>query len=199
MMTPHLYTDYIGAFDSKSMSGFAYIILYSFLIMLLLPYLFSRIVLNANTRDTGWLIPAFNFKNVGLTILALLLMLPFSYLFSKQPQLKIYYSLNNLSIAAFLFVTIFLQPLYYLIEEYFFRGFMFLTIWRYVGWHSFWITDIVFVYAHISKPVPELLLSIPGSVILNYLTLKTKSFLPAVLVHTLLGGLLNILIYFQLT
>ena len=91
-----------------------------------------------------------------------------------------------------------LFPFYYIGEECFFRGFLFLGLWRRVRWHSFWITDVLFTLAHIGKPGLEILLCIPASIIFNCLTLFTRSIVPAVIVHTIMGIMLSILVTFQL-
>ena len=88
-------------------------------------------------------------------------------------------------------------PLYYFSEEFFFRGFLFLLLWKKVRWHSFWITDILFAAAHILKPGLEILLCIPASVIFNVLTLYSRSIVPALMVHLIVGMSLNFFVCYS--
>jgi membrane protease YdiL (CAAX protease family) len=63
-----------------------------------------------------------------------------------------------------------------------------------VKWHSFWITDVLFTFSHLGKPGMEILLCIPASVVFNCLTLGTRSFFPAAVVHFVLGTVLFLVV-----
>lgn len=195
MSVPYYYDLFFGVLDTKSMVGVSYIVATGFSSFFIIPWLICKYILKIKLSDVGLVLPKLTFYNGILTLCALSLMLPFAFYFASQPSLHRWYSLSHLHLMPFIFIVVVLQPLYYFAEEFFFRGFLFLTTWRYIGWHSFWVTDVMFYYAHTNKPIPELLLSIPASVLLNYIALKSKSVYPAMFVHGSMGILLNVLVY----
>lgn len=197
MSVPYFYIKYIGPFDSRSIAGLAYYITTGIGVYLLIPALLCKFIFKVKLADLGLRMPVLTLINIFITLMALTLMLPFIYYFSQHPYLRKFYSLSNLGLPSFLFVMILLQPIYYYAEEFFFRGFLFITLWQRIGWHSFWVTDFMFVCAHANKPIPELLLCIPASVVLNYLVLRTGSIYPAFITHWLLGMILNMIVYFN--
>jgi len=75
---------------------------------------------------------------IGLAIL-----LPWIIFFAHQTEFK-GYSFGTPTLPKYILILGVLFPLYYIGEEFFFRGFLFLGLWKRVGWHSFWITDIIF-------------------------------------------------------
>lgn len=194
-MEPLFYQHIVGVFNGKETQTFAWYALYSFGCFFILPFLFSRL-LHGETRQTLCIQPPLNMKvSIYLIIASLALLLPYIYVCSRLPVFQ-GYSYGTRAFIPFLFMQITLDPIYYFGEEFFFRGFLFMRLWRNMGWHSFWVTDIVFVIAHFGKPGAEVLLCIPASLILSYLTLKTRSIYPSVIVHSTLGIFLNILVTF---
>jgi membrane protease YdiL (CAAX protease family) len=193
MILPYFYNLYFGTYEA--LNNYIYFLSYTYVCLLLVPYLVCTHWVKLTASDLGLQFPELTIKNIMMIVIAMGLLVPFSYIFSKQQAFQQYYSFGHISLLKFTLFQIFLLPCYYFAEEFFFRGFLFLSLWRLTGWHSFWITDIIFAYAHMFKPLPEIFLSIPASVIFNYLTLKTKSFYPAILVHGTLGIMLNVMVY----
>ncbi len=111
----------------------------------------------------------------------------FLVLFSKQPEFQATYALGQPSIKKLILLNTVLFPSYYFSEEFFYRGFLFLGLWRRIKWHSFWVTDFIFAFAHLGKPGLEILLSMFASVVFNILTLSTKSIYPALITHWVVG------------
>lgn len=195
MMVPYHYMMLVG--DAITLPTLMVYIFSGITFFLFIPFLFCKYIFKVSLTTLGLCFPKITYKNIFITLAAICLMLPFTYYFSQHAYLRKHYSLANLNLAAFLFVILMLEPMYYYAEEFFFRGFLFLTLWRRIGWHSFWITDFMFLYAHINKPIPEFLLCIPASVMLNYLVLRTGSVYPSFLVHYLFGMSLNLIVYFS--
>lgn len=197
-IAPYFYQLFFGEYNSKSSSSLLFLVAFTWLVFCIIPYILSIYICQLKPADIGLALPKKLKNTVILTGIAIALLVPFSYFFAGKIPFKLYYSLTEFSLFKFILLHITILPLYYLAEEFFFRGFFFLTLWRMWGWHSFWITDIIFTLAHLTKPIPELLLAIPASVVLNYLTLKTNSIYPAYVVHMLLGVLLNVMVYVNL-
>ena len=103
--------------------------------------------------------------------------------------------MGNTGFIKFILVQLLILPPYYFCEEFFFRGFMFMGLWKKINWHSFWVTDIIFFYSHLGKPPLELIFALPVGIVLNYITLRTKSVYPAIIVHCIAGIFLNSLVY----
>jgi membrane protease YdiL (CAAX protease family) len=146
----------------------------------------AKVIFREKLSNLGMRMPQGKAKTVLLVILALAVLTPSIYLLSKLPDFKSYYSLKHPSLLR-MSLMITLLPLYYFAEEFFFRGFLFLGLWHRIGWHSFWITEIIFTLSHLHKPVIEILLCIPASVIFNCLSVYTRSFYPALMVHSSIG------------
>src|SRR3990167_4166366 len=73
-----------------------------------------------------------------------------------------------------------------------FSRFLFFGLLHKIGYHSFWITSLLFSFFHLTKPMPEILFAFLTSFLFCYLSLKTKSFIPAVIVHYFISLSLNI-------
>lgn len=195
--TVPIYIKFFGKFDLTQLAPLVFIVGYFLLLSFSASCVFIKLLMQKNLADFGFQLP----KNLKLAILlivcALLVLVPYITYFSIQSSFQSY-SLSPTTIPKFIFITAILFPLFYLSEEFFFRGFLFIGLWNRVGWHSFWITDIIFTLAHLGKPWLEVLLCIPASVILNGLTLATRSILPAIIVHCSLGVILSTLVTFKL-
>jgi membrane protease YdiL (CAAX protease family) len=185
-----------GHYDVSRIDTLIYLNAYNFILFFLLPLLFGRFLFQANYRELGLALPAHYKQAVLLSLLALAMLLPWMCYFAKLPAFHANYP-GHWSLSTFLIMQFAIAPFYYFCEEFFFRGFLFTGFFKKVGWHSFWITDILFVYAHLYKPGLEILASIPASIILNFLTLRTKSIYPALIVHYILGVTLNTLFYLR--
>lgn len=197
MAAGSFFPGFLGKFNENYITSFAFIIIYSFIVFFIIPAITSKYIFKEPLHDIGLTFPKNNIKTLILIVIALTLLAPSIYLLTKQPGFQQYYSLKQTS-ATQLFLMTCSFPLYYFSEEFFFRGFLFLSLWKRVRWHSFWITDVMFTLAHISKPGMEILLCIPASVVFNCLTLATRSFYPAIIAHTILGVLGIILVNIDL-
>jgi|GEM_PF-1363232 len=195
--TAHFFPTYLGEFDGQKIVSIIFIIIFAFLVCFILPAVASKFVLREDLKDLGLSLPENKTKASFLIVVALLLLVPLLISLTKRPEFQLYYSLKQPSLAELAFLNVFLFPCYYFSEEFFYRGFLFLGLWRRVKWHSFWITDLFFAFAHLGKPGMEILLSMFASVVFNVITLNTKSIYPAMIVHWTMGTTLIILINFH--
>jgi membrane protease YdiL (CAAX protease family) len=186
------YTQYIGPVHKSVTLLFLYCS-YSFVLFFILPALYNYFIYGRDLKSIGLCVPDINLKNIALTLAGLLIIVPFAFIFSKYHTFQ-NYNYGHITPLKFYFMQVVLVPFYYFAEEFFFRGFLFITLWRKIRWHSFWLTDIIFTLAHFGKPGMEILLCIPASVVFNILTLQTRSIFPGMLVHGTMGIMLNVLI-----
>lgn len=192
-----VYAKYFGVYDPREIPIFAFFVFYTLFWFLLLPALTNKIFFGENVKEMGLVLPANKKLTLILIIVALLILIPWILYFTQMPQFH-GYSLANLSLPKFIFMLGVLFPGYYLGEEFFFRGFLFLGLWKRIGWHSFWLTDVIFTVLHLGKPGLEILLCIPASIVFNALTLFTRSIYPAVLVHSTLGMVMSVFVTYNI-
>jgi membrane protease YdiL (CAAX protease family) len=71
--------------------------------------------------------------------------------------------------------------------EAFLRGFMIFALFERFGYYAVVIMTIPYMMVHFGKPLPETLGSIVAGLLLGYLALKSKSWLPGALLHWAIG------------
>lgn len=182
------------SFNQGHLSSAVFFVIYTYACFFVLPILFNQLIFKEKLSELGLQRPTSKIKTLFLMSISLLILLPILFLFAKLPQFRQYYFVGKLSSHYFIFFQCIILPFYYFAEEFFFRGFLFLGLWKKVGWHSFWIADVIFVIAHLGKPPLEILYAIPGSLVLSFLALKTRSLYPGMFVHFMVGFTLNYLI-----
>ncbi len=196
-MIPQAFTYSFGrAFNAKDPFTLTFMVIFTFLCIFCLPLLINRFILKEPLQHFGLTAPANKIKTVLLCLTALLILIPASLKLAEQPPMQAFYSLKDLSKAELAFDLLLAFPPYYFAEEFFFRGFLFLPLSRKLGWHSYWITELIFMWAHLGKPPIEILFSFPAGLVLNYLTLKSKSIFPAMGVHYILGLVMTLSVTF---
>jgi membrane protease YdiL (CAAX protease family) len=194
MLTPLFYPHWWGTYNGRAPSGVIFLTLISLVFLFAVPALYAKLFFQENPRDFGVRMPANKLKALGWLLAALIILEPYIVYCSKLTTFHLYYATANSYWPQLLFLNFLVFPMQYFAEEFFFRGYLFIGIWRKVKWHSFWITDVLFTFSHVGKPGLEILLCIPASVILNVLTLATRSIYPAIVVHTCLGITMCLLI-----
>lgn len=194
---PQIYAKYFGVYDPHQIPVFLFFVLYTWMWFLLLPALTNKFIYRENLKEMGLVFPERKWFAAALILVALCLMVPWIIYFTQLPSFEVY-SLHGLSNFQFIVMNFILFPGFYLGEEFFFRGFLFLGLWKRIGWHSFWLTDIIFTLVHFGKPPLEILLCIPASIIFNALTLWTRSIFPAVLVHSTMGIVMSVFVTYQI-
>ena len=184
----------LGTFDGQKITSIVFLVLFTCLVCFALPAATSKLFLREKLKDLGLIFPPNKLKALLLILAALLLLLPFIFILAKRPEFQRHYSLAQPNLTELIFLNVFLFPLYYFTEEFFYRGYLFLGLWKRLKWHSFWITDIFFAFAHLGKPGYEILLSMFASVVFNVITLSSRSILPAMITHWIMGTTLIILV-----
>ena len=162
--------------------------------MLVLPLLTIKYVFKKGWREFGFKKPDNLKQAIKLTGLFLAANLLLLLLFSRNEEFQFYYGLLDNSWGFFFLNAILFGSIYYLAEEFLFRGFLFLGLFNRIGSKSYLITSVIFAAAHWSKSYTEIIYSFGISWWLCWLTLKTKSFLPAALAHFGAALILNIFI-----
>lgn len=198
MMVPYSLLQHVGALtNSMPLYTSMCLLLTMFFFAFLIPLLWSRYIYKEDIKELGLRLPENKKMALFYIVLALTLLVPWIVYFSRFNEFS-FYSLAGLTQREILIRQLFFTPLYYIFEEFFFRGFLFISFYKRVGYHSFWITDILFTFAHFGKPGLEIIMCIPASIVFNFITMKTRSIYPAIIVHGSLGLLLNILMTIHL-
>lgn len=163
--------------------------------MLMVSLIVIWFVFKEKIEDYGWILPKNKSKAVLLTFLSIAILTPIMVFFGTQDSFREFYTLQSVSIGNFLLTSVVLSFVYYIAEEFLFRGFLFWGLFHKVGYHSFWITSSVFALFHITKPLLEIPFAFFASLLFCYLSFKTKSFVPAFVVHFTIALILNTLIF----
>jgi membrane protease YdiL (CAAX protease family) len=175
------------SYNGKTLPCLVFFIFATILFFFLLPTLLCTFFYKEKLTHIGFALPVKKIETAILMLLALLLMVPIILWLAKQHSFQHYYSFNKPSTAKLAFLILVIFPIYYICEEFFFRGFLLINLWKRMRWHSLWITDILFTFAHIAKPLLEIVIALPAGIILALLTLRLKSIYPAMVVHYVLG------------
>lgn len=180
-------------FNGREIPSIIFMTIYSQLWMLLIPIIFIKIILRDSLKNFGLVIPSNKARALSLTLISLfslLLCLPFFLNRIPRP-----YSLHHLSLSEFIFTQLVILPLYYFAEEFFFRGFLFIGLWKNMRWRSVWVTESLFAFVHLGKPLAEIIFSIPVGLVLNFVALNTRSVFPAIIIHYCIGAIVNLWVY----
>jgi len=159
----------------------------TFIFFFLLPYLFNKFVYKKDGASVGLCLPPKKLQAIFLSLGVLAVLMPVIIYLSSLKSFHHYYDLDHPSTLHFLYLITVIGPLYYFFEEFYFRGFLLMNLQSRLGWHSYWITDIIFVMAHFTKLPQEVMYALFAGILLAFLTLRTKSILPAMFVHYCLG------------
>lgn len=194
---PWIFEKYFGGhYNPRHISSIIFLDLYTLVCFFFVPMLLCVGVFRDKLSDLGVKWPPKTVSTLVWVVLTLLILLPLMYVASQQPQFKLYYSYGKISVIQFAILQMLALPVYYFAEEFFFRGFLFLGLWKRIGWYAYWVSDFLFFIAHFFKPMLEIGLSIPVGIILCWLTLRTRSIFPAMLVHMAMGLLVNVSVNF---
>lgn len=159
--------------------------------MLVLPLLAIRYVFKKERREFGFTWPVDVKKSLKLIGVCLAANLPILFVLARLEEFQFYYRLFDYSLKFFILSGIIGGLVYYLAEEFLFRGFLFLGLFNQIGSKSYLVTSLIFAAAHWGKSYIEIIYSFGISWWLCWLSLKTKSFLPAAAAHFALALILN--------
>ena len=164
-------------------------------LMFFIPVLVIKYVFNKPLSDFGLRKPREMREAAMLSVAAVVVSLPVLILFSKHTAIQDYYAVKQ-GFGLFFLLTVGLGIFYYLSEEFIFRGFLFFGLWDRFQYHTFWISNLIFVFFHIGKPVEEVLWAFFFGLIFSFITYRTRSVWPAVLIHLTVAFILNVLVNF---
>ena len=167
------------------------------IVLFIIPFYIIKFIYKKKIVDFGFRMPENLSYTIKLTVLILVFFTPIMFFLSKQTSFQDYYSVDQ-NIINFILLSI-ISGIYYFAEEFLFRGLLFFGIWDKFKFHSFWIVNTLFALFHIGKPPYEIILAFFLGLTLTYLSYKTKSFIPAVVVHFTLALILNIIVTFFYT
>jgi membrane protease YdiL (CAAX protease family) len=157
------------------------------------PLAISVLALRRSPKDFGFAMPSGPWKKDLALVLAITI--PLMIWVASMPTFQAYYSVHYNSFAEAFWGLAGQTAIYYFFEEFLFHGFMFFGLLRKVGkgWATVWVS-LVFTVLHIGKPGWELLLAGIYSIIFCWLSMRSKSFFSAAIVHFVMSLVVNILV-----
>jgi hypothetical protein len=178
---------------SRLYSTFACLILF-----FVIPYTFIHFVLREKLRDHGFTLKGISrympiYLAMILVVLPLVVIASFSKSFSDHYPL---YSQAGNSLWGLLIWEL-SYGLYFLVLEFFFRGFMIFSLSRCLGSFSIFVMVIPYVMIHFGKPVTETIGSIIAGVFLGTLALRTRSIFGGVFIHITIAWSMDIFALLQ--
>lgn len=78
--------------------------------------------------------------------------------------------------------------------EMFFRGVLTSICWRWLGWAGIVLQSLAFALLHIGKPVPEVAGSFVAGMVLGWIAVRARSFVPGFACHALVSATMDILV-----
>ncbi|MCS7272654.1 MAG: CPBP family intramembrane metalloprotease [Fimbriimonadales bacterium] len=112
-------------------------------------------------------------------------MLPLLYFALQRPEFRAYYPLDKRTLTDPAYAVYFqLVYGYYLFcWEFFFRGFLTFGLYRWLGWWGIGLQAAAFALLHYGKPTLEVIGSFFAALVLSWVALRVKSFLPCFWTH----------------
>src|SRR3989344_9008665 len=102
-----------------------FILIASLLGMLLLPLVIIKRLYGRDIKEFGLRLPENTGRAVIYALAATIIFIPFAVFTSKVEGVRSFYALQNVSVGDFVIGVIFFGFLYYIVEEFLFRGFLF--------------------------------------------------------------------------
>lgn len=124
------------------------------------------------------------------------LVLPFLVYASRQAPFQQYYPIQKMaevSLYGFAYFEL-TYGMYLFCWEFFFRGFLLFGLSRSIGLVSVFVQAGAFGIMHLGKPPAEVLASFLTGIVLGFVALRSKSFLPCFVVHWIAALTFDVLI-----
>lgn len=152
-----------------------------------IPALIIRFLYKEPLTAYGFRWPLITKRTLGIFAVALLAgALPFIFLL-PLPEFQSFYSLEGHPLYAVLLFLVPISLTYYFAEEFLFRGFLTFGLFTRIGYWTLPLLAIVFGLLHTGKPTLEIAYAGLVAVMFSWLSLETKSFVPAMLLHFVLA------------
>ena len=165
----------------------------SLVLRVLVPMGCIALWFKGSVRDYGFGLwrPGHGRVYLGMYLIMLPLLVGASFLSSFQQKYPFYAEADR-SLTHFV-----LYELAYGIQfaslEAFFRGFMVFALFKRLGYYSVLIMTIPYCMIHFSKPVPETLGAIVAGLVLGFMALNSRSWIPGALLHWSVGFTMDVL------
>ncbi len=178
---------------SRVYSTFVCVVLY-----MIIPYIYIRLVFNERLKDHGWTLKGIA-KYKWIYIAMILIVIPLVILVSFSKSFSDHYPLYQDAGNSLLSLIIweFLYGLYFVVIEFFFRGFLVFSLSRYIGSLSVFVMNIPYVMIHFGKPPAETFGSIIAGIALGTLSLRTRSIFGGVIIHITIAFVMDIMALIQ--
>lgn len=170
--------------DYADMLPYMYWGMTSLVMRVVIPALVIVFLFRQSPRDWGYRFSG-QLKKAPLYIGLYLFMVPFLFWAAAQDSFQARYPFYGPAAdggARFWWYEIF-YGLQFVGVEAFFRGFMTFGLFKRFGYYALLIMAIPYVMIHFNKPIPETLGALVAGFVLGYLALKSKSFVPGVILH----------------
>ena len=176
--------DYFQSDKNVYLIEYLYWFVGDFFTLLVLPVLIIIFILKSPVREFGF---KFGFYKVGLylSLLFLIIMLPFLWFVSASPEfITKYPHLQSTRTDWSIFFIYEIGMLIYMFSwEFIWRGFTLFGLEKKFGYYAVLIQMIPFVILHNGKPEIETFSAILGGIILGILALRTRSFFYGFITH----------------
>ena len=185
-------------FGNKELTSVLYTFSSSLILLGLLPTLMIKFVFHeplslygVRLGDWQWGLKAF----LILAPVMMALTFPSSRMGSFTAEYPLYKG-AGVSPSNFMFYSL-LYIAYYIGWEFFFRGYMQFGLGKRLGdWNAIFVQTLASSLLHIGKPDAEIYSSILGGIVWGMVVFRTRSLLPALLLHWLLGICLDAFIIY---
>lgn len=178
--------------------GATFMFVSAFFLLGLVPLLIIRFFLHRPTREFGLMLGDWKLGLKAVAFLLPLISLLILYPASRIEELRNFYPFDKeaaVSLAAFLRLQVSRAAFYYTAWEFFFRGFMLFGLRKHMGdGMAVLIQTVPSCLWHIGLPAGELFSSVPAGILFGLLALRTRSILWPLLLHMLIGVVLDALI-----
>lgn len=185
-----------GSIENSSAAFFFFVSIGAFFTMLVLPFFLIKYVWGENPYNYGLRIPKNTVSAVKLSFLAFIPIIFLIVVLSQTEAFRSFYATEP-QLSFVFFIEIILSFVYFLSEEFLFRGFLLFSLWEKLGQRGFWMMNIIFSLLHAEKASGEVFISFFIGVVFSYISIKTQSIWPAVILHFSMAIMLNFLIFFS--
>jgi uncharacterized protein len=167
----------------QSLIAFGYQSAHAVAWRILVPLAWIVLVLRDRPREYGFRMPEPGHRAVYLVLY--LLMLPVLAAVSFLPSFRAMYPIWGEAFASpgILVPYLLAYGLRFAAVEAFFRGFLLFALYRRFGYHAVAIMVVPYCMIHFGKPFAETLGSIGAGLLLGYLALRGRSWVPGALLH----------------
>lgn len=176
-------TFHVGAGANQHMLAFWYQSAHAVAWRILVPLAWIVFVLRDSARHYGYRMPQRGHRAIYLYLY--LLMLPVLAAVSFLPSFRVMYPIYGDAFGSVDVLVPYLLAygLRFAAVEAFFRGFLLFALYRRFGYHAIAIMAVPYCMIHFGKPFFESLGSIVAALLLGYLALRGRSWIPGALLH----------------